>query len=47
MEEFGSKDEMIKFINEFRVGDKVIAAYEYFKKIEIEPYEKVTSYKFK
>ena len=47
VEEFGSKDEMLKFINEFHVGDKVIAAYEYFKKIEIEPYEKVTSYKFK
>jgi len=47
VKEFDTKEEMLKFINELRVGDKVIAAYEYFKKIEIEPYEKVTSYKFK
>jgi len=47
VEEFGSKEEMLKFINEFDIGHMVIAAYEISKKIEIEPFEKVIKYKFK
>jgi len=47
VEEFESKEQMIYFVNEERIGNSIIAAYEYFRKIEIEPYEKIVSYKLK
>lgn len=47
VKEFENKDKMLDFINEKNIGQAVIVAYEYYKKIEIEPYEKVINYKFK
>ena len=47
IDEFDSKEEMIKFINDNNVGEYIIAAYEFYKKIEIEPYEKTIKYKIK
>ena len=47
VEEFESKEQMIDFVNNARIGNSIIAAYEYFRKIEIEPYEKIVSYKLK
>lgn len=42
VEEFYSKDEMISFINDKKIGNKIIAAYEVYKEIKIKPVEKVT-----
>ena len=47
VEEFESKEQMIYFVNKENLGNSIIAAYEYFRKIEIEPYEKIVSYKLK
>jgi hypothetical protein len=47
VKEFENKEKMLDFINEKNIGQAVIAAYEYYKEIEIEPYEKVVNYKFK
>jgi len=42
IEEFDSKDKMISFINEKKIGEKILAAYEIYKEIKIKPVEKVT-----
>jgi len=47
IEEFDSKEKMIEFINEKNVGEGVIAAYEFYKEVEIEPFERVVNYKLK
>lgn len=47
IKEFESEEKMIKFINEENIGDGVISAYEFYKEIEIEPFEKVVNYRIK
>lgn len=47
VKEFQNKEEMLDFINKNNIGQSVISAYEFYKEIEIEPYEKVLNYKFK
>ena len=42
--EFNSENEMIDFINEKKIGDSIMAAYEFYEKIKIIPVEKVTKW---
>jgi hypothetical protein len=41
---FDSKSELIKFINDKNIGKAVIAAYEYYDEIKIQPVETVTKW---
>ena len=44
VEEFESKDDLIKFINDKNIGKEFIAAYEYRNEIKIKPIETVTKW---
>lgn len=45
--EFQDSTEMITFINTKIISSGIIAAYECYKEINIEPFEKVTAYRIK
>lgn len=45
--EFESKEEMVEYINKNNIGEGIIAAYEFYKEIIIEPFQKVVNYKIK
>jgi len=47
IKEFKSEDDMIEFINQNDIGKSVMAAYEAYRKIEIEPFEKIIKYRIK
>jgi hypothetical protein len=47
IKEFDEKEEMVKYINEKNIGKGIMAAYEIYKEIEIEPFEKVLNYRIK
>lgn len=47
VKEFENKEKMLDFINENDIGQSIIAAYEFYKEIDIEPFEKIISYKIK
>ena len=47
VKEFDGGQEMIEFINNYNIGEEVIAAYQVCNRIEIETFESVVKYKIK
>lgn len=44
VEEFESKEIMLEFINNNKIGKQIIASYEIYKEIKFKPFELVTKW---
>jgi len=44
VKEFDSTEKMIAFVNEFKLGDKILASYEVLKEIKLKPVSVVTEW---
>ncbi len=42
--EFDTEEEMLKFVNDNKIGDKIIAAYHIIKEIKFKPVEQVVTW---